>query len=204
MKLESRTRALLAKSKALWLLALHVIFVLFFNQFTVSRCISTQRPAFSVTHTLYFSFLSASGVWLIGAECEASRGGSSGVGGTSTTSPVRSVGGIQPERHHRLKTVMLLVDSPRIQPYSGVMHSSNLCNYKQVRQKKKSSVFCFLRMSLPHSSRETFTCLSFRSWMGFNEASQMCVCGYMSVHLPSSKDHNWPSMLLSHPFSTVS
>lgn len=156
----------------------------------VSRCISTQRLAFSVTHALYFFSLSASGVWLIGAECEASGEGSSGVGGTSTTSPVCSVGGIQPGRHHRLKTGMLLVDSPRIQPYSGVMHSSNLCNYKQVRHTKKVESSVFLRMSLPHSSRGTFTCLSFRSWMGFNEASQMCVCGYMSVHLPSSRDHN--------------
>lgn len=87
----------------------------------------------------------------------------------------------------KLKMVMLLLDSLRTQPSSRVMHSSNLCNYKQGKEekktkKKKMSLLAFLKMNVPRSSRETFTCLSFSSWMGFNEASQMCVC-VCSVHM---------------------
>ena len=48
-------------------------------------------------------------------------------------------------------------------------------------------------MNVPYSSREAFTSLSSGVWMGFNEASQMCVCGRcacMSMHLPSSNENN--------------
>lgn len=97
---------------------------------------------------------------------------------------------------------MLPVDSlPGLSLILRVMHSSNLCNYKQARvgREKKVESSAFLKMNVPRSSRETFTSLSSRSWMGFNEASQVCaVCvnacvdgAHACLHVSlSSNEHN--------------
>lgn len=50
---------------------------------------------FSVTRFLDFFFFPASGVWLVGAECEVPGERSSGDGGTVSTSLMPGVGGIQ-------------------------------------------------------------------------------------------------------------
>lgn len=122
VKLESSTHALLANSEALWLLALHVVFVLFFNQLTVRKCLIAWRgQCFQSLAILTFFFFSLrslacwSRVW-------SPRGGLLWCWGHCLDLTHAWCGWHPTRETHNgeqdLKMVMLLVDSPRTQPYS--------------------------------------------------------------------------------------
>lgn len=141
----------------------------------------------------FFSSFSASGVWLVGNGVKSPGEDPRGDGGTASTSLMPGVGGIRLGSAHNGEQdwwwwcVWRTLRGPSL--ILRVMHSSNLCNYKQVR--KKFNILPSSKTNVPHSSRETFTSLSSSSWMGFNEASQeyVCVCGWctcISVYLLTS------------------
>lgn len=98
VKLESSTHALPANSDAFWLLAFHVVFVLFLISLLSEYASVLGEANVSVTCYLDF-FFSASGVWLVGSECKVPRECSSGDGGTASTSLMPGVGGIQLGRY---------------------------------------------------------------------------------------------------------
>lgn len=152
VKLESSTHALLANSEALWLLALRVVFVLFFLiSLLWEKNASLLGEGNVFSHSLSWLFFQPQEFGLLEQSVKSLGRSSSGVGGTASTSLMPGVGGIQRGRHTMesktwrwwcfwwaLSGLSLIL---------RVMHSSNLCNYKQVR--KKSSLLPFSKWTCP-------------------------------------------------------
>lgn len=123
VKLESSTHALLANSEALWLLALHVVFVLFFliSLLWEKKCLIAWRGQCFQSLAI-FTFFSASGVWLVGAECKVPGEELLWCWGHCLDLTHAWCGWHPTRETHNgeqdLKMVMLLVGSLRTQPYS--------------------------------------------------------------------------------------
>lgn len=139
----------------------------------------SERPVFSVTCYLDF-FFSASGVWLVGSECKVPGECSSGDGGTASTSLMPGVGGIQLGRYTmESKTEDGDASGGRLSGLSlilRVMHSSNLCNYKQLR--KKLNLLPFSKWTCPTpQGKHSHLWVLVAGWVLMRQVKCVCVVG---------------------------